>query len=137
MADKRVLVVEDHSSVRTLIRVILETEGYRVVEAEDGQEAVDTAESLHPELVVLDLMMPGMDGEKVISELKEKPETKDIPILVVTAKEEAVDRVGEVLGPENVIQKPFEESQIVDRVKEMIGAVQRPSTSPWKGPPRR
>lgn len=137
MADKRVLIVEDHTSVRTLIRVILETEGYRVVEAGDGREAVESAENLKPELIVLDLMMPGMDGERVIEELREKPETKEIPILVVTAKEEAVGRVGEVLGRENVIQKPFEESQITQRVAEIIGPGQPPSTSPWKGPPRR
>jgi CheY-like chemotaxis protein len=137
MADKRVLVVEDHASVRTLIRVILETDGYRVVEANDGREAVESAESLKPELIVLDLMMPGMDGEKVIEELRDKAETKEIPILVVTAKEEAVGRVGEVLGRENVIQKPFEESQITERVAEIIGPGQPSSTSPWKGPPRR
>ena len=137
MADKRILVVEDHFSVRTLFRVILESEGYRVSEAEDGDTALEMAESLRPHLILLDLMMPRLDGERVIQELQEKSELRSTPIIVVSAKEEAMDRVTEVIGQENVFGKPFDEEQVVGRVKELIGPGATTSSSPWKGETRR
>ena len=137
MADKRILVVEDHSSVRTLFRVILESEGYRVSEAEDGDTALEMAESLRPHLILLDLMMPRLDGERVIQELQEKAELRSTPVIVVSAKEEAMDRVTEVIGQENVFGKPFDEEQVIGRVKELIGPGGKTSSSPWKGETRR
>jgi len=137
MPDKRILVVEDHSSVRTLFRVILESEGYRVSEAEDGDTALEMAESLRPDLILLDLMMPRLDGEKVIQELYEKPDLRSTPIIVVSAKEEAMDRVIEVVGQENAFGKPFDEEKVVNRVKELIGPGGTTSSSPWKGETRR
>lgn len=135
--DTRILVVEDHSSVRTLLRVILEDEGYRVMEAEDGPAAVELAESAKPDLIILDLMMPALDGEHVIEELRERQATRHTPIIVVTAKEEAVERVGVAIGEENVLTKPFEEGQLLNRVGALVGAGKKPPPPTWKGEPRR
>lgn len=133
MQSKRVLVVEDHSSVRTLFRVVLETEGYRVAEAEDGDAALEVAESLLPDLILLDLMMPRMDGERVIEKMYENVNLRSTPVIVVTAKEEAMDRVTEIVGRENVFVKPFDQDQVLERIKELIGPGQKQASSPWKG----
>lgn len=137
MPDKSVLVVEDHSSVRALLRVILEGEGYRVVEASDGHEALEVAEARTPDLIMLDLMMPEFDGERVIDELQKKPDLAGIPVVVVTAREEGLDRVREKIGRTNVFMKPFEQQELVDRVKELVGPGMKKSSSPWKRPSRR
>lgn len=136
MKSKSILVVEDHSSVRALLRVILEGEGYRVVEAGDGLEALQVAQVRPPDLIMLDLMMPELDGERVVEEMRSKPGLADIPIVVVTAKEEGLDRVRELVGEQNVLMKPFEETELVGRVRDLIGAGARRSASPWKRPPR-
>lgn len=132
----RILVVEDHSSVRTLLRVMLETEGYRVMEAPDGPQALDMAGSDDLDLLVLDLMMPEMDGERVLAQLKSSDDTKDLPIIVVSAKEEALDRVRDTLGPDNVFAKPFEEQKLLARIAELVGPGERSSKSPWTADPR-
>lgn len=129
----RVLVVEDHSSVRAFLRVLLEGEGYRVTEATGGLEAVATAEEVKPSLILLDLMMPGLDGERVLSLLEEKDETKDIPVIVVTAKEEAIERVAGRLGAENVFRKPFEDQELLAQVAKHAGPPEPASKSPYKG----
>src|SRR5688500_4629468 len=102
MSSKRVLVVEDHSSVRTLFRVLLEEQGYRVAEAEDGDTALEIAQTLLPDLILLDLMMPRLDGERVIEQMYENSSLRSTPVIVVSAKEEAMDRVMEAVGSENV-----------------------------------
>jgi DNA-binding response OmpR family regulator len=133
----RVLIVEDHSSVRQLLRVVLETEGYRAVEAQDGPSAVETAESVKPDLVILDLMMPGLDGEWVLGQLKSKPEIANTPVVVVTAKAEAVPRMRELLGEGNVFPKPFDQTELLARISELVGPGEARSDSPWKGQTRR
>ncbi|MCA1839182.1 MAG: PleD family two-component system response regulator [Actinomycetota bacterium] len=134
MNNPRILVVDDYSSVRTLLRVLLETEGYRIMEAADGTEALRAAESTKPDLVILDLMMPELDGEHVISELHGNDTLQQIPILVLSAKQEALSRVREVVGHDNVFAKPFEPAELIGRIKELIGAATKASKSPWKGP---
>lgn len=132
---KRVLVVEDHSSVRTLLRVTLEDEGYRVLEANGGFEAIEAAEEAKPDLIMLDLMMPELDGEKVIHEVRGRSDIAGIPIVVVTAREEGIDRVKDLVGEANVFMKPFEEQVLVGRVRDLIGPGEDKPTSPWKGQP--
>lgn len=131
------MLVEDHSSVRALLRVVLEDEGYRIMEADDGPAALEAAESARPDLIVLDLMMPELDGEEVITRLREKPDLAGIPVLVVTAKEEAVGRMMDLLGDRNVFEKPFDQTKVVERVRELAGPARRLPSSPWKGPPER
>jgi DNA-binding response OmpR family regulator len=133
----RILVVEDHTSVRTLLRVMLEAEGYRVMEAADGPQALDLASSDDLDLMILDLMMPELDGERVLAQLSSQEETKGLPIIVVSAKEEALDRVKDSIGAENVFAKPFEEQILLARIAELVGPGDISSSSPWKGDPRR
>ncbi len=133
MQAKRILVVEDHSSVRTLFRVVLEEEGYRVAEAEDGDAALQAAESLLPDLILLDLMMPRLDGERVLGQMHDNSNLRSTPVIVISAKEEAMDRVTELVGHENVFSKPFDQQQVVDRIKELIGPGEKIASSPWKG----
>lgn len=130
-------MVEDHSSVRTLLRVVLEDAGYRVMEATDGPEALEVAESASPNLILLDLMMPELDGERVIANLRAGGKTAEIPIVVVTAKEEAIGRMKDLLGEANVFGKPFDQEKLLDRISRLIGPGEPAPTSPWKGPTRR
>jgi two-component system alkaline phosphatase synthesis response regulator PhoP len=116
-----------------LFRVILEDEGYRVAEAEDGDAALQAAENLLPDLIVLDLMMPRLDGERVIEQMYDNSNLRSTPVVVVSAKEEAMDRVMEIVGRENVFSKPFDQEQVVDRIKELIGPGEAKASSPWKG----
>jgi len=118
---QRVLLVEDNPSVRELIRVLLESEGYEIVEARDGLEGLLKAEFQKPDLMILDLMMPDVDGERVIKQLKTDDELSRIPVLVVSGKYEALDRLRDLLGDDNVFAKPFEPTRLMDRIGELIG----------------
>lgn len=133
MSNPRILIVEDHTSVRTLLRVMFEAEGYRTIEADDGPAALEAAESVKPDLILLDLMMPELDGERVIARLSENPQLTGIPIIVVTAKQEAVDRMKDWLGDGNVFTKPFDQASLLARVEELIGPGSPLPSSPWKG----
>ena len=117
----KVLLVEDDSSVRELIKVLLETEGYEIVEAKDGLEGLVKAEFSRPDLMIIDLMMPDVDGERVLAQLKEDHVLRDIPVLVVSGKYEALDRLKDTLGDDNVFAKPFEPTRLMDRIGALIG----------------
>lgn len=121
MEDIRILVVDDHPSVRDLLRALLEAEGYGVLEARDGSEGLEMAEREHPHLLILDLMMPDIDGERVIDELWKKDGFARMPVVVVSAKQEALDGVRELLGEQNVFSKPFEPTKLLDRIGELVG----------------
>lgn len=117
----RVLLVEDNTTVRELLRVLLESDGYEIVEAKDGLEGLLKAEFAKPDLMILDLMMPDVDGERVIAQLRTDPELAHIPVLVVSGKYEALDRLGELIGQDNVFAKPFEPTRLMDRIGDLIG----------------
>ncbi|MGI8425787.1 MAG: response regulator [Actinomycetota bacterium] len=121
MLSKKVLLVEDNSSVRELIHVLLEGEGYEIIEAVDGFDGLVKAESDQPDLMILDLMMPDLDGEKVLRQLQTDPELSQIPVLIVSGRYEALDRLKDQLGDENVFPKPFEPTKLMDRVGALIG----------------
>lgn len=125
MPGKKILLVDDHSTVRDLLRLLLEGEGYGISEAQDGAEALEKAKSERPDLVVLDLMMPQVDGEQVIKELWKSEGLVDLPVIVVSAKQEALDGCVEILGKENVFSKPFEPTKLLDRVEALIGRPDR------------
>lgn len=114
-------MVDDHRSVRDMIRMLLESEGYEVVEAGDGREAISVAGQERPDLMVLDLMMPEVNGEKVIQELWGKPEFGGLPVVVVSAKEEALEGCINLLGADNVFSKPFEPTRLLDRIDQLMG----------------
>lgn len=104
---QRILVIEDENDIRQLLRFNLEREGFAVLEAADGLGGLHMATSELPDLVVLDLMLPGMDGCDVCRRLKAQPVTAAIPVLMLTARGEEVDRiVGLTLGADDYVVKP-------------------------------
>lgn len=121
MGTLKVLLVEDNPSVRELLRVLLEGEGYEIVEAKDGLDGLLKAEFTKPDLMILDLMMPDVDGERVLGQLKTDPALNTIPVIVVSGKYDALDRLKDVIGDENVFAKPFEPTRLLDRIGELIG----------------
>lgn len=121
-SEKAILVVDDEKNIRELIKFNLKSRGYKTVEAADGQEALDIAKSDSPLLIILDIMLPKIDGLKVCRILKEDPRTKKIPIIMLTALDDEVDKiVGLELGADDYITKPFSPRELIAR----IGAVMR------------
>lgn len=117
---RRVLVVDDEPDVLLLCRVNLEFEGYEVVEAGDGLEALDKVRDQRPDVILLDVMMPRKDGWQVLAELKEDDELSDIPVVMLTAKVQEQDKIrGWSSGAAEYITKPFSPlslSQVLDDV---------------------
>lgn len=118
---KRVLIVEDEDSVRELEKFILEEHGYEVMEARDGLEGLTKAEFSHPDLILLDLMMPDVSGGRMYDEMQTHPATAGIPIVVVTGKPDAHALFDGQIGVENVVMKPFESDALVERIRHHIG----------------
>lgn len=122
MRQIKILLVEDDPSIRELLRVLLEGEGYEISEATDGVDGLAKAEHLKPDLMILDLMMPEVDGERLLGTMRGVASLARVPVIVVSGKEEdALDRVRELLGPENVFPKPFEPIKLLDRVELLVG----------------
>lgn len=116
-----ILLVEDDASVRELLKVLLEVEGYAIIEARDGLEGLEKAGGLKPDLMILDLMMPEIDGERVINQLRSQSATSHLPIIVVSGRYEALERCRDLIGTENVFAKPFEPVKLLDRVGSLVG----------------
>ncbi|MGA3031097.1 MAG: response regulator transcription factor [Candidatus Limnocylindrales bacterium] len=115
---KTVLIVDDERNIVELVRLYLEKEGYNVVAASDGEQALVQYERSDPDLVVLDLMLPKMDGFEVCRELRRRG---DVPILMLTARSEDVDAiVGLELGADDYVTKPFNPRALVARVKAIL-----------------
>jgi DNA-binding response OmpR family regulator len=121
-----ILVVDDERKLREMIRVYLEQEGYRVVEAGNGREALYAARYEKPDLIVLDLMMPEMGGYDFIRTYGKEAET---PIIVLTAKVEDQDKIlGLELGADDYVTKPFNVRELIARVRAVLRRAQRPAT---------
>lgn len=113
-----ILVVEDDPKIVNLLRLYLEREGYSVLAAGDGRSAVEAAERAHPALIILDLMLPQMDGIEVTRRLRA---TSDIPILMLTARVDEVDKlVGLSMGADDYVTKPFSPREVVARVRTIL-----------------
>ena len=122
------LVVDDTANVRALIRVNLELEGIEVHVAADGHEALACVEALAPDLITMDVMMPGMDGLTAAARLKARPETAGIPIVMVTARAQASDRrAGQEAGVDAYLTKPFDPDELVATVLDLLPAQVRPT----------
>ena len=127
MAKKNIFVVEDEEDILDLIRHHLTKEGFVVATATDGLAAVKAISRKPPDLVLLDLMLPGLDGLEVCRRLKKDPKTAEIPVLMVTAKDEESDVVaGLELGADDYIVKPFRMKELVARVRTALRR-QRPA----------
>jgi len=111
-------VVDDEEPIQELLRFNLEKEGYLVRVAKDGKEALDRVAKEQPDLIVLDLMLPGMDGLEVCKRLKLTPSFQQIPIIMLTAKGEVIDKVlGLELGADDYMTKPFSPRELIARIK--------------------
>lgn len=114
----KIMVVDDDKNICELLRLYLEKEGYQVVIANDGKEAVELNEKEDPELILLDIMLPQLDGWQVCREIRKKSQ---VPIIMLTAKGEVFDKVlGLELGADDYIVKPFETKEIVARIKAVL-----------------
>jgi len=115
---ERILVVDDEPMVREVVVAYLEREGFRVDEAGNGAAALKQIEASHPDLVVLDVMLPELDGFSVLTELRR---TGDIPVILLTARTEETDRVlGLELGADDYVVKPFSPRELVARVRSVL-----------------
>jgi two-component system alkaline phosphatase synthesis response regulator PhoP len=121
----RVLVIDDEAPIRLLCRVNLEAEGMEVLEAGDGPSGLAAARSERPSVILLDVMMPGLDGWRVAEELLEDPTTSGIPIIFLTARAELRDRArGLDIGGLDYITKPFNPLELAPIVRELLERVE-------------
>jgi phosphate regulon transcriptional regulator PhoB len=117
----RVLIVEDEPDIRELVVHHLKREGYQVSAASSGEEALRQVQAAPPDLVLLDLMMPAMDGLEVCRRLRQDPATVSLPIVMLTAKGDEVDRVlGLEIGADDYIVKPFSPKELLARVRAVL-----------------
>ena len=117
-----VLVVDDQESLRQLIRVNLELEGYTVVEAADGVECLEQARRWHPDVITLDVVMPRLDGLTVAAELNADAELAAIPVIVVTTSGRPADMVrARAAGVDAYLTKPYDPDELVQAVRALVG----------------
>jgi two-component system alkaline phosphatase synthesis response regulator PhoP len=122
MSRGRILVVDDEIYIVHILDFSLGMEGYEVVTALDGEEALEKAMDSKPDLIVLDIMMPKMDGYETCKALKADDRTKDIPVILLSAKGRNVDmQTGYDVGADEYITKPFSPRKLVDRINTMLG----------------
>ncbi|MDG2053104.1 MAG: response regulator [Phycisphaerales bacterium] len=120
---KTVLVVDDEASLRNLVRTTLESDSYRILEASDGNEALEIAIVEKPDLIVVDWMMPGRTGIEVVVELRKTVDGKDIPIIMLTARGQKVDMErGAEAGVTVYLVKPFSPLELIDTVEQLLGS---------------
>lgn len=116
-----ILVVDDEPDIRKLVELNLKREGFEVLAVDCGQAALDAARRHRPQLVVLDLMLPDLSGTEVCRRLRSDPETADIPVLMLTARSEEIDRVvGFEVGADDYVTKPFSVRELVLRVRAIL-----------------
>lgn len=113
-----VLVVDDEKKIQELVKLYLENEGYKVITAGDGEKALELTKKLSPSLVILDIMLPKLDGWEVCKQIRSR---SSVPIIMLTARGEEVDRVlGLELGADDYVSKPFSPRELVARVKAVL-----------------
>ncbi|MGH8482122.1 MAG: phosphate regulon transcriptional regulator PhoB [Nevskiaceae bacterium] len=121
MDNKLILIVEDEPSIREMVRFALERAEFRVAEAGDAQAARVSIADAHPDLILMDWMLPGVSGVELARELKGAPLTKDVPIIMVTARTEEEDRVrGLNIGCDDYVMKPFSFPELIARIKAVL-----------------
>jgi len=121
MAQKRLLLVEDEADLVEVVKIRLEANGYEVLTATDGQQALDKARNQNPDLIILDLMLPKIDGYKVCRMLKFDEKYKHIPVLMFSARaQEADKKLGEEVGADAYLVKPFDPVVLIAKIKELL-----------------
>ena len=118
---RKVLIVEDDSNIAELLHLYLEKEGFETAVAGDGGKGVELFRSFHPELVLLDVMLPGEDGVSLLKKMKAAPALRDIPVIMATAKGAEYDKIQSLdLGADDYLVKPFGVMEMVSRVKAVL-----------------
>ncbi len=121
MPDANVLLVDDDPVILKLLQVNFEMEGFHVSTAQDGVEGLEKARAERPDIVLLDIMMPRMDGLEVTKALKGDPETSGIPIILLSAKAQAADiQAGKETGADDYMTKPFDPLELLERVNQLL-----------------
>jgi two-component system, OmpR family, response regulator VicR len=128
---RRVVYIEDEQEMIDLVRLILNRRGYEIIGANGGREGLDTVRKTLPDLVLLDLMMPDMDGWDVYQQMKAEEATQHIPVIVVTAKAQSIDKVLglHIAKVDDYISKPFSPQELVDSVEKVLARRQEASGS--------
>jgi two-component system response regulator MprA len=117
----KVLVIDDEESIIDFIKLGLRYEGFQVEAAADGEQGIVAAQRISPDVIILDVMMPGIDGLEVCRRLRANPTTSDIPILMLTAKDEVSDRIlGLQTGADDYLTKPFDFYELLERIRAIL-----------------
>ncbi|WP_305045985.1 response regulator [Geoalkalibacter sp.] len=134
MSNENVLVIEDEEDILALVHYNLAREGYTVTPVTTGEEGLKAAARQRPDLILLDLMLPGMDGLEICRRLKKNPETASVPIIMVSARGEEADVVaGLELGAEDYVTKPFSNKVLLARIKTVLRRREREAQPPEDG----
>ncbi len=121
IAKGKILVVDDEVNITQILEFSIGAEGYEVITASNGEEAIDMARREQPDLIILDIMMPKIDGYEACRILKANPLTKGIPVVLLTAKGRDIDkRLGYEVGATDYIVKPFSPNKLVDRIHQLL-----------------
>ena len=118
---EKILIIEDELDIVKMLDYNLKKEGFRILSSNDGEDALDLASKEHPDLILLDLMLPGIDGLEVCRALKKEPNTLAIPIIMLTAKSQETDKiVGLELGADDYVTKPFSPRELIARIRAVL-----------------
>ncbi len=132
MSKGKILVVDDEIYIVHILDFSLGMEGYEVITALDGEQALEKMKSDKPDLIVLDIMMPKLDGYEVCKAIKSSPETRQIPVILLSAKGRNVDqKLGFDVGADDYITKPFSPRKLVERINQLLGqaVTEKPASS--------
>ncbi|MFA4991146.1 MAG: response regulator transcription factor [Candidatus Omnitrophota bacterium] len=131
MAKEKILIVEDAKDIVKMLEYNLEKEGFKTISARNGEDALDSAIKETPNLILLDLMLPGMDGLEVCKTLKKDARASSIPIIMLTAKSQEADKViGLELGADDYMTKPFSPRELIARIKAVLRRVKEKDSLP-------
>lgn len=124
---KKILIVDDQKEVRELVEITLRAEGYQIFQAKNGRDAIDTVNAHKPDVVIMDIMMPGeLDGLEATRILKRNPDTKSVKIIMLTAKGQSTDfEKGFAAGADGYFTKPFSPLDLIKRVEEIIEKIHK------------
>ncbi len=120
--ERKVLIIEDEKLIIVSTQMVLEASGFQVESAVNGEEGIASAKDLRPDLILLDIMMPGIDGWETLTRLKRDPETSNIPVIIFTAREHSRGHQKSAeMGAADYFRKPFEPDELIELVEKHIG----------------
>ena len=121
---KKVLIVDDEEDALKMLGKRLTVEGYFVITATNGKDAIALAKSQHPDIIILDIIMPGMDGGQVAAELKEHPSTRNIPVILLTAilSKAEEEKYDSMVGGHITLAKPLDAEKLLDQMNKLLGS---------------